>query len=200
MSDVQQAPRWELVRCTNLGCGHEHVRPCNGRRALPCTECRCEMLVLPLRIVLDGAERAVASIDIERALRWGISACRTLGRRALTSTERAHFLGAEQAYSESLAMLLAAELTGSDPAAHDRGAGVVIARSFAEARRAYMSVSGTDGYYIRNSRTKEVLDGPYREHGSAQLEASALNRARRRADPFAEPLEVVLLGRDRVWP
>lgn len=74
-----------------------------------------------------------------------------------------------------------------------------------QASAAVLAGRGEPGYYLRNARTHQVIDGPYAEHGSAQHEASRRNtavtslRLRLTHAPSADLVEVVLVP-DPIWP
>lgn len=61
--------QWELVRCSNLACATEHVRETGTRQhALPCSQCHCEMIVLPLAVTSGDADPEPFDLDALRLL------------------------------------------------------------------------------------------------------------------------------------
>lgn len=128
---------WEVVRCSNVMCEHEHVREATGAEMLPCKDCHCEMIALPLRPdYAAAAERDGFSFgldDMRQALGHAIRAASALARTAdLRAQTQAAFLlraeatGKAMAYQEALDMLDAATVTGEhESTAPAPAAGVV---------------------------------------------------------------------------
>lgn len=68
-----------------------------------------------------------------------------------------------------------------------------------EARAQVCRRDGVQGYYVVQPRMGIAVAGPYDLHSDAQREATARNTSLPHPPP-PDPLEVRLLGPDRVWP
>lgn len=99
---------WELVRCTNPDCRHEHTRHANGRLALACHHCSAAMDVLPLQSVEEAAQGFGPSA-MREALDWAFhSELERAQRLDAEPAEKARHIGRAEAFSECLDLLAAA--------------------------------------------------------------------------------------------
>lgn len=106
MSTASSPVAWELVRCSNERCSHEHARRAEGRRALPCLQCGGEMRILPLT-VLD-VPQAAAEFNVRAmlaAIGWQVRSELEKAVDPERSAERLRHTGRAEAFSEMQDML-----------------------------------------------------------------------------------------------
>lgn len=108
----------ELVRCSNLSCEYEYVRPITSRKHTPlCIKCHSEMVLRAAHLVLDDEPTMFDLGEMRRCLEVALGRCEELRDATLPppySRARLRREGRAEAYLEVLAMLDAVIASGAE--------------------------------------------------------------------------------------